>query len=272
MDAVAPVAVEMRRLAERIGGAIAAIGSKAFGERLDELIAAAAPFDLSCVFAYPPEAPPRLVYGGFRGIGSPQALANYLKGTYLLDAVYFACENGIEPGLYRLSDLAPDAFFAGDYYNSWEVHPCISMNSGSLAEEIVFVARLPNEIALAYSVMRSNGCPAFSASEFAQMKDLEPAVRQALLANWRDLGRGEQRRAAPGSMERGFASFAAEALSERERMIVQLILRGHSSLSIADQLTIAEGTVKNHRKHIYAKLGISSQAELFSLFVRHVCG
>jgi DNA-binding CsgD family transcriptional regulator len=28
--------------------------------------------------------------------------------------------------------------------------------------------------------------------------------------------------------------------------------------------------VKNHRKHIDAKLGISSQAELFALFLRHV--
>ncbi len=49
-----------------------------------------------------------------------------------------------------------------------------------------------------------------------------------------------------------------------------MILRGHSSLSISLHLGIAEGTVKNHRKHLYFKLGISSQSELFHLFVNFV--
>ena len=40
--------------------------------------------------------------------------------------------------------------------------------------------------------------------------------------------------------------------------------------SIARNLDIAEGTVKNHRKSIYAKLGISSQRELFTQFVRYM--
>ena len=43
-----------------------------------------------------------------------------------------------------------------------------------------------------------------------------------------------------------------------------------SSDLVGLSLGIAEGTVKNHRKHIHAKLGISSQAELFALFLRHL--
>lgn len=30
--------------------------------------------------------------------------------------------------------------------------------------------------------------------------------------------------------------------------------------------------MKNHRKHLYSKLGISSQSELFHLFVNHLLG
>ena len=56
--------------------------------------------------------------------------------------------------------------------------------------------------------------------------------------------------------------------TEREREITQLILRGHSSQSIAFNLGISLGTVKTHRKNAYAKLGISSQSELLSLFLR----
>nr|WP_244625004.1 MULTISPECIES: helix-turn-helix transcriptional regulator [Rhizobiaceae] len=56
-------------------------------------------------------------------------------------------------------------------------------------------------------------------------------------------------------------------LTRREIEITSLILRGHSSRSIAETLNIAEGTVKIHRKNIYQKLGASSQSELFSMFI-----
>jgi DNA-binding CsgD family transcriptional regulator len=69
-------------------------------------------------------------------------------------------------------------------------------------------------------------------------------------------------------MELAFERFGQAVLSPREQVVVQLILRGHSAHSIARSLAIAEGTVKNHRKSIYAKLGISSQQELFSQFIR----
>ena len=71
-------------------------------------------------------------------------------------------------------------------------------------------------------------------------------------------------------MELAFESFGAAVLSPREQMVVQLILRGHSSASIGENLAIAEGTVKNHRKSIYAKLNISSQQELFHQFITHM--
>ncbi len=56
-------------------------------------------------------------------------------------------------------------------------------------------------------------------------------------------------------------------LTPREIEITSLILRGHSTMSIAERLGIVEGTVKIHRKNIYHKLGIASQAELFGTFI-----
>jgi hypothetical protein len=46
-----------------------------------------------------------------------------------------------------------------------------------------------------------------------------------------------------------------------------MILQGHSTQSIALHLDIAPGTVKIHRKNIYRKMQISTQAELFSVFM-----
>ena len=46
-----------------------------------------------------------------------------------------------------------------------------------------------------------------------------------------------------------------------------MILKGHSSESISRNLGISIATVKTHRQNLYAKLGLSTQQELFSLFL-----
>lgn len=61
--------------------------------------------------------------------------------------------------------------------------------------------------------------------------------------------------------------FAITELSPREGEVVQMILKGHSSQSIGLALEIALPTVKTHRKHAYAKPGISTQQQLFSAFL-----
>ena len=62
--------------------------------------------------------------------------------------------------------------------------------------------------------------------------------------------------------------FGASVLSERELEIARLILRGYSSKAMAERLAISPETIKVHRRHLYAKLDISSQPELFSLFIQ----
>ncbi|WP_264214729.1 helix-turn-helix transcriptional regulator [Leisingera thetidis] len=79
-------------------------------------------------------------------------------------------------------------------------------------------------------------------------------------------------RQAPGlsaaKPERTLEDFARNSLSPREAEIVQMILKGHSSLSISLTLGIALPTVKSHRKNAYAKLGISTQQQLFNAFLQ----
>ncbi len=56
-------------------------------------------------------------------------------------------------------------------------------------------------------------------------------------------------------------------LSARERELVKLILAGHPTASIAQKRGIAGGTVKNHRLHIYKKLDITTERELFLQYI-----
>lgn len=62
-------------------------------------------------------------------------------------------------------------------------------------------------------------------------------------------------------------ALAAE-LTHRERQIVSLILEGYPSAVIAKRLRISPGTVKNHRRRLYYKLDITSERELFLLYLR----
>jgi DNA-binding CsgD family transcriptional regulator len=67
-----------------------------------------------------------------------------------------------------------------------------------------------------------------------------------------------------------YDDFGASELSNREREVIQYVLRGHSSGSIALNLDVSVTTIKTHRKRAYSKLNISSQSELFSMFLNCV--
>ena len=56
-------------------------------------------------------------------------------------------------------------------------------------------------------------------------------------------------------------------LSEREREVLQLILDGQPTRQIAKALYISVKTVEFHRARIREKLGVTTQAQLFSLFI-----
>ena len=53
-----------------------------------------------------------------------------------------------------------------------------------------------------------------------------------------------------------------EMLSERERQIALLIVKGLTNKAIAKELGIAEGTVKVHLRVIYQKFGVYRRAKL----------
>lgn len=252
---------------------VSLIGRPELPRAIDAALREIAPFELSCAFAYPGEQPPRLLHDGLRQVAPPEIMRNYLSGTYLLDAVYTACLRRAPEGLHRLSDLAPDEFFGGDYYNSPEVHPCISMETGALAEEIVFLTPLGRDLYVAYSLLRQFDSGPFAPAEVEALSAAGPMLAALTRQHWRDVAPpAPAARETDGDavVERAFRTFAPATLTPREQAIVSLILRGHSSGSIGHILGIAQGTVKIHRKHIHAKLAISSQTELFNLFVRHV--
>ncbi|MFH2107276.1 MAG: two-component regulator propeller domain-containing protein [Chrysiogenia bacterium] len=65
------------------------------------------------------------------------------------------------------------------------------------------------------------------------------------------------------AMDKYFEKFD---ISQREKEIIHLLLKGKSNKEIEDALFIAMGTVKNHIYNIYQKIGVKNRAQLLTLF------
>ena len=56
-------------------------------------------------------------------------------------------------------------------------------------------------------------------------------------------------------------------LSERQRTILRLVVRGFTNRQIADELYLAESTVKTHLSSAFTKLDTHSRAEVTELIL-----
>ena len=65
------------------------------------------------------------------------------------------------------------------------------------------------------------------------------------------------------------AATDAQALSPREREVLQLVARGHSYKDIGAELFIAEKTVENHVRNILNKLHLTRRQELVRYALEH---
>jgi DNA-binding NarL/FixJ family response regulator len=52
-----------------------------------------------------------------------------------------------------------------------------------------------------------------------------------------------------------------KTLTRREQGVLELVARGLTNREIQASLSLSEGTLKNHLKHIYEKLGVSNRTE-----------
>lgn len=240
-------------------------------EILVDAIKSVVGFEHAVIFGYPEGRRPIFLFDGFSSAYKKSCVAPYLNGSYLVDPFYEACVTGVAPGLYRMRDLAPDQFHEQVGAHPGYVSPCISEEPGYLSEEIGFFAKTENGVYIVLSLMRPHDTPPFSSAEFAWLVRIEPVVSAAMAYHWRDLGSNEAGPAHSACLsdlvETAFRSFGNPVLTTREQEVARLILRGHSTESVARTLEISKSTVKIHRRNAYAKLNISSQSELFSLFI-----
>lgn len=239
------------------------VGSDRFPVAFRQFIRQVCGFDSLIATRYPANQPPVSLYHDLDDVQAAITVQFYATGPYLLDPLYLACKGGNAPGAYRLLDLAPEAFYRSQYYRAF-------YRSIRIGDEIGLLIRERGNAWIIVSLARGVRQTRFSEQELMQLRQLFPILSAAVLRHWG--GKPEAAPAGAGLLEDRLESFGTDVLSPREAEIVRLILQGHSSPSAAAYLGISEGTVKVHRHKAYAKLGIASQAELFSLATRHFVG
>ncbi|THD85182.1 helix-turn-helix transcriptional regulator [Aliigemmobacter aestuarii] len=249
-----------------IGAAIAAIGDERFPAALAGLLRAVAPYTYTVVFGYRGAARPFDLYDDFPASKRRIFVTDYQEGPYLLDPFYLAATRPVPVGLYRIRELAPDRFYQGEYFRNYYIQT-------GLAEEIGYFIDMPGDATVVWSLMRDE--KPFSNRDMRALTQIRPVVEACVRRHWADLSDrflspsgGRAGHAMETEIEQSFHTFGEGLLTPREREIVEHTLKGHSAEAVGRILGISPGTVRIHRRNIYAKLRISSQGELFSKFIQ----
>lgn len=237
-----------------VGQMIDALDQTNFWTQLVRLLEHYVPFDSWVVLLFSSEHKP-LVFAECPGQdGSPdQLFQDYLNGLYLLDPFYIASREHSRTGLLRLAEVAPEHFELTEYYQRY-------FRLNVVADEIQFNSHQPDGRTLCLSL---GSRQRFDREQIALLSLIQPWVlsllRQRLPYELKQVSTPE-----PPELNDEWGTH----LTARELDVGRLMLSGCSSKEIARKLDISVETVKVHKKHIYRKLGIKSQSELFSIFLQ----
>jgi DNA-binding CsgD family transcriptional regulator len=240
-----------------------AIGSADWFDAVLNLLGTVCVIDSGGAMVYHREQRPRRILHRFDP--SERALPEdaYLSGPYVLDPHYQLFASGCPNGVHRLTDIAPDDFFQSEYYR-------VFYSQIGLSDSIELLWRIDDGSALNIFIERSIRNPKFQVADMIAINLLLPVIF-ASAARHHELTAAASRRDTDNQTHRKVQStienFASSLLTQRERQVLFYMISGYSSALTAQRLNTSEGTIKIHRKNIYRKLDIGSQAELFSLFI-----
>ena len=239
-----------------VAEAIDCLGSRGFPDALGASLRLLSPFQMMNGFIYSSDGRAFDLYNDKIVAERALIVDRYLAGAFVLDPFYDAIRTDSSERMIVMRELAPDDFSRTEYFR-------IHYATTAIVDEIGFVLRLNHGYTAVLSLSRTGRAAPFSEEDLQCLRSAAPLVCTLGSRHWRDAPALllEIRNATPVSR------IEHPRLTRRELEIVTLILKGHSNLSLAAVLGLSPNTVKVHRRQIYSKLNISSQGELFRLFL-----
>lgn len=252
----APLVAALARMTE-------AIGSADWFEAVLNLLGTVCTIDSGGAMVYHRAQRPRRILHRFNPLERALPEDAYLSGPYALDPHYQLFMAGCPDGVHWLRHIAPDDFFQSEYYR-------VFYSQIGLSDSIELLWRINDDSALNIFIERSIRRSKFQESDLVAINIVRPVIF-ASAAKHHELTAAASRRDTDSLTHRKVQStienFARSLLTQRERQVLFYMISGYSSALTAQRLSATQGTIKIHRKNIYRKLDIGSQAELFSLFI-----
>ncbi|GAB5413776.1 MAG: LuxR C-terminal-related transcriptional regulator [Congregibacter sp.] len=250
--------------AQLVANCVPKLGEKGFGEALMTSLGGVVPIEDATLLYYAKGDLPRLLYQAAPHARRADTMERFLAGAFLLDPYYRTANEHNRFGLFTLKELAPEDFHESEYFISWYA------NCG-FTDECGYVLRVGQDAFVNVALGRV-GKGRFTATQVKHLRSLLPAVETLCQQHWSNESArdGEESDGLRRQLHLALDNFGSSLLTDRETQVINLVLHGHSTKSVAERLGISVETVKLHRKHAYAKLEVSSQAELFYLFLDSV--
>lgn len=234
---------------QSVGDAISEIGRPNFGHKLGVALDGIFRFDALCIWAYGADDKVVNVFDTFDEVHRATHMSKYASDFFRLDPFYQAIRqsrfNEVISGHDAWSGCSSDR-----YYND-------HFRAAGLDDELGFGIQLDRGTTLSISLLRRQDRGLFGTRDANTLSSILPTLTALAHRQWAEMSID-----LPVHAEQGASDIA---LTQREREISDLIIRGFSSEAIALELEISIGTVKVHRKNLYRKLRISTQGELFHL-------
>jgi DNA-binding CsgD family transcriptional regulator len=254
---------QLSRWNRDISRAIAALGTEQFFPTLVEAINGQVKIDYPQIWLYHKDLPPRILHHGIPKHAIASQIDQYLEGPYREDPFYQTSLHQPRAKIYRLSRVTMGKLQESDYYRNYYA------DTGT-CDEAVYLAKLQAGNVINLSMMRLHERGPFSDQEYETLYLLAEPVSELLKSHTEYNDFAATNLIQPGidhQIDLAFRTFGASLLSPREKDVLELMLRGYGTDISAERLDIAVETVRRHRKSIYRKLDVSSQTDLFSLFL-----
>lgn len=262
-----------------LGDAISALNTPAFTSRYVALLREIIDFDCAVMLGYRPNKHPIYLYDSIPA-NRELLFQRYLTESYQHDPFYRLVADARQQGVFHLSDLAAQPHNYQQSHYQQQFYPQTGWQ-----DEISLVIRLDSERWILLYLGHLTAGQRFSTRDRQALRmrfeTLAPLCRHHWGANALLLAQSDDATALSDHndtpdmrrwVENALLSFGTQLLSPREQQITALLVQGLDSQEIASQLGITHGTVKNHRKRIYAQLHVASLSELFQLFLNHLIG
>ena len=245
--------------------AVRSLHAEDFCDALLALVQQAAGFDTAMIFTLRDQGAPSIHHDRLASEERAAFYGPWLAGVYLLSPFYRALRDAREDGFYRVRALAPEGFRTSEYYRQYYRHTGSSDLGGFLVGDDPGVRTV-------VTIGRHASAPRFSRVEIARLEALVPLVAALVRGHWSAIEQPPPASAEHRRPVERLAGFGAGLLTDREREVLYLLFRGHSAKAMARVLGISPETARVHRRHLYAKLGVGSQGELFSRVMTAVVG